>query len=122
MSLELGGGRSPKSAEGVQGQSWQSSEIALEQKTSRPLTVNPLLPMSMNMNEWDRKHKQMGQRMQMNGTENTSKWDREHKQMGQRMQMNGTENTNEQTVKANRKQNMTMNERGSETQLLSHNT
>ena len=39
MSLGLGGGQSPKNAEGVQGQSWQNSETALEWKTGRPLTV-----------------------------------------------------------------------------------
>ena len=38
MSLELGGGQSLKNAKGVQGQSWQKSETALEQKTGCPLT------------------------------------------------------------------------------------
>ena len=39
VSSELGGGQSPKNAEGVQGWSWQNSETALEQKTGRPLTI-----------------------------------------------------------------------------------
>ena len=39
VSLELGGSRSPKNAEGVQGQSWKNSEMFLEQKTGRPLTL-----------------------------------------------------------------------------------
>ena len=39
MSLELGGGQSPKSAEGVRGWSWQSSETASEWKTGHPLTA-----------------------------------------------------------------------------------
>ena len=39
MSLELGGGQGPKNAEGVQGQSWQNSKMALERKRSCPLTV-----------------------------------------------------------------------------------
>ena len=37
-SLELGGGWSPKDAEGVRGRSWKNSKTALEQKTGRPLT------------------------------------------------------------------------------------
>ena len=36
--LELGGGQSPKNAEGVSGQSWQNSEMALERKRGCPLT------------------------------------------------------------------------------------
>ena len=38
MSLELGGSRSPKNAEGVRGRSWKNSEMFLERKTGRPLT------------------------------------------------------------------------------------
>ena len=38
VSLELGGGWSPKNAEGVRGQSWKNSEMFVEQKTGRPLT------------------------------------------------------------------------------------
>ena len=41
MSLELGGGQSPKNAKGVQGQSWKdskNSEMPLEWKTGHPLT------------------------------------------------------------------------------------
>ena len=49
-------------------------------------TMNTLLPispawahyMSVNTNEWDRKHKQTGERTWLHGTENTNEWDREH--------------------------------------------
>ena len=53
-SLELGGGRSPKNAKGVQGQSWKNSETALEQKTGHPLT-SPLaccILKAWEMREW----------------------------------------------------------------------
>ena len=52
--------------------------------------------------------------MRTNGTENANEWDREHERMGQKMRMNGTEHMNERTINVNRKQNTTMNERGSE--------
>ena len=43
MSLELGGGWSPKNAKGVRGWSWKNSEMFLEWKTGYPLTSPPLL-------------------------------------------------------------------------------
>ena len=48
MSPELGGGWSPKNAEGIRGQSWENSEIASEWKRAHPLT-DPLYSYSMGI-------------------------------------------------------------------------
>ena len=44
MSPELGGGWSPKNAEGVQGLSWKNTEMLLGWKTGRPLTSTAFHP------------------------------------------------------------------------------
>ena len=52
VSLELGGGRSPKNAKGVRGRSWKNSEMFSEQKTGRPLTqpqVSSCLPQGRHL-------------------------------------------------------------------------